>query len=169
MDEDREYKEEEKEEEIVEDTSVEEQGDSGPDVDYSESKVQPPPPVEKKSRKAQKAAKKTIFTAVRRVTTIGTKAGTIFIVEDEDGIGYIAPGDTKFVRGQADLDVSVLEKAYDWTNEIEAMLPDREVLVHNIRRSIWISGGYGRKQGRKSRRMDHAWPYRLPEDVGKDG
>ena len=157
MDEDREYKEEK----IVEDEELKE---SEPSVDYSESKVEPPPTVVKKKGKSQKLPKKTTFTTVRRVTTIKTKAGTIFIVEDEDGVGYIAPGDVKFVRGQTELDVSGLKEAYDWEDEIESMLPSREVLIQNIRRSFWTSGGYAKGQGRKSRRMDQAWPYRPVED-----
>lgn len=156
MDEDREYKEEK----IVED---EELKDLESIVDYSESKVKPLPPVAKKKSKSQKFPKKTAFTTVRRITTINTKAGTIFVVEDEDGVGYIAPGDVKFIRGQTELDVFGLEKAYDWEDEIEAMLPSREVMIQNIRRSFWISGGYAKGQGRKSRRMDQAWPYRPTE------
>ena len=160
MDENREYTEED----IVEDSLVPKQDDSAPSVDYSESKIKPLPIVAKKKGKSQKLPKKTIFTTVRRVTTINTKAGTIFIVEDEDGVGYIAPGDVKFVRGQTDLDVSGLEEAYAWEDEIEAMLPSREVMIQNIRRSFWMSGGYAKGQGRKSRRMDQAWPYRPSED-----
>ena len=160
MDEEREYKEED----IVEEGFAQKQDDSAPSVDYSEAKVKPLPPVTKKKGRPQKLPKKAIFTTVRRVTTINTKAGTIFVVEDEDGIGYIAPGDVKFVRGQTELDVSGLDKAYDWADEIEAMLPSREVMMQNIRRSFWISGGYAKGQGRKSRRMDQAWPYRPSED-----
>jgi len=151
-----------KKEEIVE--GDEELKESEPSVDYSESKIKPLPVVGKKKNKVQKFPKKTAFTLVRRVTTISTKAGTIFVVEDEDGVGYIAPGDVKFVRGQTELDVSGLDKAYDWEDEIEAMLPSREVMMQNIRRSFWISGGYAKGEGRKSRRMDQAWPYRPVED-----
>ena len=156
MDEEQKYKEED----VVEDEELKE---SEPSVDYSESKVKPLPSVGKKKSKSQKFPKKTTFTTVRRITTISTKAGTIFIVEDEDGVGYIAPGNTKFVRGQTEIIVADLEKAYDWDDEIEDMLPDREVMIRNIRRSIWISGGYAKKEGRKSRRLDQAWPYAIKE------
>ena len=77
---------EEKIVDVVEGDSVQKQDDSGPGVDYSESKVTPLPPMKKKGSKSQKLPKKINFSNVRRVTTIGTKAGTIFIVEDEDGV-----------------------------------------------------------------------------------
>ena len=99
---------------------------------------------------------------VRRVSTIPTEG--LVIVEDEStGKGYIAPIGTEFKRGTAKLVISKLTPAYMWEKEIEAMLPDIEVMKTNIRRSIWYSGGYDKNTGRKSRRLNQAWPYRLPE------
>ncbi len=119
----------------------------------------------KKGDKVSKAStkkKKTGLTTVRRVTTI---PGLAMIVEDEStGIGYLAPLDTKLKRGVAVLAIAELEQAYDWTDEIETMLPDRGAMILNIRRSIWKSGGYRIGKGHKGRRMNQAWPYHLREE-----
>ena len=118
------------------------------------------------AKKAKASAKKS-FRKVRRVTTTQDpgKAIRYVVVEDDEGNGYLMPVDTVFVRGLTKTDVSSLTPAYDWTEEIEDMLPDREKMIQQIRRSLWISGGYAKKKGRVSRRLDHAWPYRIEEKI----
>lgn len=119
-------------------------------------------PSQTAARDKAKPTNKKSLTKVRRVATLRTDG--MVIVEDDNGVGYIAPGTTQFVRGEADLDLTTLETAYDWQEEIEAMLPTKELMIQNIRRSIWASGGYKKGKGRKPRRLDQAWPYALKED-----
>lgn len=103
---------------------------------------------------------------VRRICTVreGSDAASLVIVEDEFGNGFLMPIDTAFVKGVTSVDTSKLEAAYDWDEEIGEMLPDDwDSLIAQIRRSIWMSGGYRPGKGRVSRRLDHAWPYMIKE------
>lgn len=117
---------------------------------------------EKGSKKKTKKALKKVMTKVRRISTIAGEE-LVVVVDEKTGIGYLAPLDTQFVRGETSLDLSELEQAYSWDQEIEAMLPDREIMIRNIRHSIWQSGGYKPGRGSVGRRMNQAWPYRLDE------
>jgi hypothetical protein len=120
-------------------------------------------PSQQKEKKKQKSSKKTVLTKLRRIAILRNQE--MVIVEDHDtGIGYIAPFDTKFVRGWVELNVKELELAYDWTDEIENMLPSREEMVAHIRRSIWKSGGSEKGRGSKGHRLNNAWPYHLREE-----
>lgn len=121
--------------------------------------------VAKKSQSPSSLSVKKSSREVRRISTTQDpgKAIRYVIVEDDEGNGYLMPIDTIFVRGVVKADVSSLTPAYDWAEEIEEMLPVREDLIKQIRRSLWSSGGYAKKKGRVSRRLDLAWPYRIKE------
>lgn len=139
-----------------------------PDLeDVKPQKEDPTPPQEVRAappKSKQKKAKTPVEMGLETVTRIATlqQVGKV-IVATTNGKGYLAPISTEFVRGQAQMKVSTLDEAYSWEDEIEEMLPDREELKRNIRNSIWISGGFEKGEGRQNRRLDQAWPYRLPE------
>ena len=129
-----------------------------------EAPVEDKPAEKPLAKKVQPSVKKS-FREVRRVsiTQDPGKAASQVIVEDDEGNGYLMPADTVFVRGLTKVDTSSLTPVYAWTEEIEDMLPSHEDIVHNIRRSIWMSGGYAKKKGRLPRRLDQAWPYSIKE------
>lgn len=84
-----------------------------------------------------------------------------------DGTGYLVP--VHYVRELADpvLTIDLADKQikvlYNWTKEIEAMLPSKTEMVATIRKALWLNGAHNReslKLGAVQRNlMRGAFPY----------
>ena len=146
----------------TEDAVIEAGAPSVEDAVIEPETVFPTSSFQKEAKIASKREAKSSLVELVRVANL--RHDKVCIVEDADGNGYIVPLDTKFVTGKMKGDPNKMEKAYSWDEEIEAMLPDRETLIKNIRRSLWISGGFEKGAGRVPRRLDQAWPYRIVEE-----
>lgn len=86
-----------------------------------------------------------------------------------DGTGYLIPAaqineqeGNDFSIDLADKDIKLL---YNWTKEIEAMLPSKAEMVANVRKALWLNGAQQKESLKLSavqrNLMRGAFPYRI--------
>jgi hypothetical protein len=99
----------------------------------------------------------------------GSFIGYAYIGVGGDGTGYLIPSGlvdeqegNDFSIDLADKDIKLL---YNWTKEIEAMLPSKAEMVANIRKALWTNGAHQKESLKLSvvqrNLMRGAFPYRI--------
>jgi hypothetical protein len=87
----------------------------------------------------------------------------------ESGDGYLVPSELCTVQSQLTFEIDLsndnIQKLHGWDTEIEAILPPRKEMIHNIRKALWRNGAIS-KEAAKSNKVQQnlmrgAFPYRI--------
>lgn len=86
--------------------------------------------------------------------------------------GYYVPSSlcdtSKGLVFEVDLSDESVIPLYDWTQEIEDILPSRAEIIHNIRKALWVNGAVSRESAKQNtvqkNLMRGAFPYRIKLD-----
>lgn len=148
---------------------VEEQND---DIKF-DPVVEAAPEVEefKPSKKTTTPPAQTAATNKAQVTIVpGSFRERHYICVAGDGTGYWVPEDRIPGEGQdksfsIDLADKEIKLLYNWTKEIEAMLPSKTEMIANVRKALWLNGALDKESLKLSavqrNLMRGAFPYRL--------
>ena len=89
------------------------------------------------------------------------------VTTGSDPKGYLVKAESvQNTRSPQKIDLSAATELYDWSDEINYLIPDVETVRKNLKLSFWSAGAYEQKDAAnnavRNHMFDRAYPYRLP-------